>query len=1105
MAKIRSYLANLRFDKKLKESAVASYLSNPRLVILIIFMIVLVGIASLLSLPRVLNPEVKIPIVLVSTILTGGAPKDIESLVSAPIEDAVTGVADVKKVTSSSRNSFSLVQIEFNSGVDPDKARSDVQSAVDSVNTLPPEVQLPKVQKLDFQNQPVWTFVVTGSKGAGSIEQFSKVLQTRLRDLAKVKEATISGLPDQEIQILLRPEAFSSYKINPLQITQIITAALGSFPAGSVRTDNSSFALSIDQDVTTVDDIRNLRLLVNGTSVVLSDIATISQRSKPDQVASLYATAKTPINSAVSFSVFKTAGSNITDAANDAATEAQKTVAEYNNEFKISTVLNTADEINKQFYDLIRDFSLTVILVFITLYVFVGIRQAIVTLLSAPVTFFITFIVMRIMGISLSFIAIFSLLLSLGLLVDDTVVVISAVSQYFRTGKFKPHEAGLLVWRDFIVVIFTTTITTVWAFLPLLLSSGIIGEFIKSIPIVVSTTLLASFFVAMFVILPVLIMILEGYIPNRMKIFLKISLGVVVFGALFVLLPKNFLFPLEIISAAVFFFVLWRVRFLLLAYIPKGKKVSTRESRYEVEHGLIHFDKISHKYKIIMHKILVSSVFRKRTIVMVVIFSIFSYLLLPLGLIRNEFFPKSDNNYIYVSLELPQGTNTEVTVGEAKNVLNQLKNTPGVSFVTADIGRGFSEQAFGAGSAGNNSVLFSLALLPKEKRKDSPTIAADLRHNFAAYQKGNIQVVEISGGPPAGADVQIKLFGENLSVLDANANKVMEYLKKQPGAENIDKSIKPGTSKLVFVPDKDKLLQVGVSPDTLGFWLRLFASGFKANGIKLENEVSTDKEDITIRMSSSTEFAESINSIQIPTQNGNIPLVSLGRITVVPNPTLITREDGKRTISVTASVGKGYSVSTINGNLVKYANSGLALPTGYTWTTGGINEENQNSVNSILQAMLLSFLLIVVTMVIQFSSFRRALIVMLVIPLSISGVFIIFALTQTPLSFPALIGVLALFGIVVKNSILVVDKIVQNQKAGMGYVDSIVDATGTRLEPIALTTFATIAGLVPITLSNPLWRGLGGAIIAGLIFSGTIMLFFIPVVYFYLFRPKDIK
>lgn len=1111
MKKVKSYLSNLRFDSRLKDHFITKYLANPRLIILIIFMIVVLGVSSFLSLPRVLNPEIKIPIVLVTAALPGAGPEDVESLVTVPIEDAVNGVADVKTITSSSQNSVSVVSIEFNSGVDPDKARTDVQSAVDGINTLPTEVQTPNIQKLDFQNQPVWTFIVTGSKNAGSLEQFAKVLQQRLKDLPKVKDVTISGLPEQEVQILIKPEAIANYKINPQQITGIISSSLGSYPAGSVRTDNSSFTLSIDQSVVTIDDLRNLRINLNGNIVMLSDIALISERSKPDQVASIYADKNSEDKPAITFNVFKTASANITDAASDAEKEVEKTTEEYHNVFRVSSVVDAAEEINIQFEELIRDFTITIVLVFLTLFVFVGIRQAFVALLSSPLTFLVTFTVMRMTDSSLSFIAIFSLLLSLGLLVDDTVVVISAMTTYFRTRRFTPLQAGALVFRDFLVVIFTTTITTVWAFLPMLLSTGIIGEFIKSIPIVVSTTLIASFFVAMFIILPVLIIILEGNIPQRVKIFLKVISILILIGIFIAVLPKGPLFPIELLAAAVFLWVTARIRrkstdTLIRAFNSRRQKAKIGSGEeIASHHGLIDFDIVANKYKKIMNKILISRTLRRRTIAMVIIFSIFSYLLFPLGLVKNEFFPKSDTNYMYVTLELPSGTNTETAQKEAKKLINDFRKTEGVSFVSADIGQSFSQESFGAAQSGSNNILFSFVLLPKGERESSLNISEKIRDKYRDYQNGNLQVIDVSGGPPAGADVQIKLFGENLQQLDNYANATMDYLEDQPGLTNINKTIKPGTSKLVFVPDKDKMAQAGLTPDVLGFWLRLFASGFKANSIKLENEISTDKKDITIRMSAEPQYAESINSIIIPTPTGNIPLASLGKINLVPNPTLITREDGKRTISVTASVGKGFAVADANKKLEEFANNDLNLSQGYSWKTGGVNEENNNSVNSILQAMILSFLLIIVTMVVQFASFRRALIVMLVIPLSISGVFIIFALTQTPLSFPALIGVLALFGIVVKNSILVVDKILQNQRIGMDYVDSIVDAAGSRLEPIALTSFATIAGLIPITLSNPLWRGLGGAIISGLAFSGTIMLFFIPVVYFYLFKPKKIK
>jgi multidrug efflux pump subunit AcrB len=214
------------------------------------------------------------------------------------------------------------------------------------------------------------------------------------------------------------------------------------------------------------------------------------------------------------------------------------------------------------------------------------------------------------------------------------------------------------------------------------------------------------------------------------------------------------------------------------------------------------------------------------------------------------------------------------------------------------------------------------------------------------------------------------------------------------------------------------------------------------------------------------------------------------------------RENGKRRVSVTASVTGDISATEKNEDVEKFADS-LNLPEGYSWQTGGVNEENERSVQSILQAMLLSFLLILVTMVIEFGSFRQTLIALLIIPLSIPGVFYVFALTGTPLSFPALIGILALFGIVVTHAIVVIEKINDNRKHGMGLHDSLVDAAGSRLEPVLLTSLTTIVGLIPITLSNPLWRGLGGAIIAGLLFSGAIKLLFVPVVYYNWFHEKD--
>ena len=1105
MKHVSLYLQKLKFNEKLKDSLIAKYIVNLRLIILIVLGISIFGVFSYTSLPRDLYPSVDIPTVYVTTVLPGANPKDVESLVTIPLENSLNSVNNVKTISSSSQESVSSIGVELETGIDLDKAKTDIQSALDSVSDLPEDAQNPIVTKIDLQKTPIWTFALTGEEDRASLVRFAKRLQEDLKNLRTIDSVELSGVEEQEVQIIINPESVSTFNVNPQILIGAVKSALNSFPAGSVKTDNSSFALTINSQVTTLDDIRNLKINLNGQTVSISDIAEVVEISKPDQYPVFIGKTNQKVVSAVTFNVFRVKTVNIGTASKDAEKLITQKIDEQNGKFEILNIVNYAEMISDQFNDLARDMVLTIFLVAIVLFLFLGARQAFVALLATPLTFLISFIVMTLTDISLNFISIFALLLSLGLLVDDTIVVVSAVTAYYRSGKFTPFQAGLLVWKDFIVAIFTTTVTTIWAFLPILVSSGIIGEFIKPIPIVVSTTLAGSFLVAMFITLPFILFLLKPSIPKRVTVFIKVLVSILFIAGVYFIFPKNGLIIFQILALIVLIFVGFKIRKNI--YLKLGEKYKfniTKKSKAEIneymESGFLSFQRIEYYYSRFIYKILVSKNARRKIITMVIIFSVFSYLLVPLGFVKNEFFPKSNSDTLSVSVELPAGTSLKSTKEEAIKLLDNLKNTPETDYVLLNLGSGYNP--FGGGSQTQNIFNFTLVLKHKHDRSlESSDIADILRKQYSSFGKGKFSVNEESGGPPVGSDIQIKIFGQDLTALSDYATKVEDYLKTDPGVTNIDRSIKQGTSKISFVPDKEEMAKNGLTNDTTGFWLRLFATGIKVDSIKLNPDLN-ESSDITLRMQSSTPNVDDITSINIPTQNGVVPLSSLGRLSLEANPTLITREDGKRTISVTAGVKKGYTVPEVNSKLETFANDKLNLGEGYEWSTGGVNEENQNSVNSIFKAMLISILLIIITMVLQFNSFRKAIIVILVIPLSISGVFIIFGITQTALSFPALVGVLALFGIVVKNSILVMDKITANLKTGMAYAESIADAAASRLEPIALTSITAIVGLIPITLSDPLWRGLGGAIIAGLTFSGTIMLFFIPVVYYIVFKPK---
>lgn len=1104
------YFERLTFSKDLLKGPVAWYLQNIRLTILLTLTIIVVGIFAYMNLPKRLNPEVKIPIVTVVTVLPGAGPEDVESLVTIPLENKVKALDGMDTVSSISQDNVSIITTQFVSSVDRDKARDNVQSAVDSVTGLPSDAQASTVTALDFENQPVWQFSLTTTEDVGTLQRFAKQLQDALEDEPKIDSVTIRGLEEQEIVIEADPEKVTSYGINPLALSQSLRSGLSAVPAGSLETANNTFAFTVSPSIESIEDIRNMRIQTGDSVIKLGDIATVVERSKNNQNPAFIATADKESARTITFSVFKPLNATITDSAEAAEAIVEEIVAPYKPRFSVITISNAAEDINEQFSELVGEFRSTIILVFIALLLFLGLKQAVISSFTVPLTFLSAFALMSVFGMSINFLTLFAFLLALGLLVDDTIVVISAMTTYHKTGKFTPLETGLLVWKDTIVPIWSTTLTTIWSFIPLLLATGIIGEFIKPIPIVVTVTMISSTAIAVLITLPIMMHILKPAFAKRIIVLFKVCLFLLLIGVLVAALVSNpLLIPVLLLFICITF-VFFRVRPSLsmeakrIVYrVPNYREVKQRYHSI-VNSGIISLDGLAHAYQRLIQRIIRNKSARRNVVIAIVLYAIVGFLLLPTGFVKNEFFPKTDSERVYIQLTFPSGTARETVVEESLGIAQDIRSLEEVAFVTTEIGTGGSFDFGGSGDSANQSLL-TLDLVAESKRTiQSFELAEELRKTYAQFTEAELSVLEQSGGPPAGADLQIELSGDNLSELNTYAEKVMAYLSEQTGVINPNKSIKQGTSALVFVPDLDKVSQAGLSVDAVGLWSRILGAGFTLPEVNFE-EGSTEKTPVRFTFTAGNSSPEDLGRLMIQTPSGSVPLLSLGEIILRNNPTAITRTNSNRTITVTAALRPGYSATEKGQALEQFADTELGLSSGYAWKTGGVNEENQKSVQSILQAMGLAFLLILVTMVIQFKSFRQAAIVLLVIPLAVSSVFYVFALTGTPLSFPAIIGVLSLFGIVVTNSMFIVDKINLNKKEGMTFDDAVSDAGASRLEPIVLTKLTTVLGLLPITLSNPLWRGLGGAIISGLLVSSTIMLLFIPVVYYQLFKGESTK
>jgi multidrug efflux pump len=1096
-----SYFERLTFDAKLKGDAIWNYISNMRIVTLSVIAILFLGIVSYLSIPRRLNPEIKISIVTVVTVLPGASPADVESLVTIPLETGLQNIAGIDVLSSSSQSNVSAITMQFLSTITQDKARADVQSVVDGISTLPKDALTPTVKALDFEDEPIWTFALSGPD-LPSLMHGADILKKNLENTPKVDRVILNGFETQEIAVVIKPEAIRQYGINPALLSSAVKSSIISYPAGSVTTGEHEFALTIDPQITSIEDIRSLKLKFGTASVSLGDIARVQEQSSKNQKASYIASKSENMKRVVTFRIHKSTSANIDEAALAVHKMVDSTLAAFGPNFNVTTVTDAAKEIDDQFFDLLGEFRSTIILVFACLFIFLGLRQAVIASITVPLTFLAAFVFMRYIGMSINFLSMFAFLLALGLLVDDTIVVVSAMTTYYKTKKFTPLQTGRIVWRDTIVPIWSTTITTIWSFVPLLLATGIIGSFIKPIPVVVTVTMISSTAIAVLITLPFMIVILKPEIAPRVILLGKI-IGIGLLSVVILSLFKtNPLFPIIVLVyiAAFFIFTLlrpWIVRKLpaVLSHVPYHKEFAMFGAK-TMDHGLLDIEILAKKYHWLISKILASKKARKFIVIGIVFYAIWAFALLPMGYVKNEFFPKDDQDTIYLNLELPAGSTTIATSDHTQELVNKVRSIPEISFVTADAGINVG----GRGSSGGDA-LSGLTLHLKSKKERSRTsiqIASDLRQQFAHYSAGTVTVVELSGGPPAGSDLQMKLLGDDLGQLNAYADTIASHLSQTAGVSDVSKSIKSGTSKLVFVPDQAKMQQYGVTVDTLGLWLRSFASGFTLSDAKFDTSVR-NKKDIIFSFDDGMQSPETIGTIMIATNQGNVPLLSLGTMMLKNNPTVITRESGKRTISVSAAVKAGFNTAQINSELEKYVDS-LHMKDGYSWKTGGVNDENRKSVQSILQAMVLAFILILVTMVIQFQSYRQALLVLLVIPLAVSSVFFVFALTGIPLSFPALIGVLSLFGIVVTNSMFIVDKINMNIRQGMPFSEAIADAGASRMEPIILTKLCTVLGLLPITFSNALWQGLGGAIISGLLIASSIMLLFIPVVYYEWFK-----
>jgi HAE1 family hydrophobic/amphiphilic exporter-1 len=1123
------YLERLTFRPELRKMWLNFFVKNFRVVILLILCITAWGLYSFFTLPREANPEVKIPIAVVTTLYPGASPSDVEEFVTKKIETELAGLKGLKTLTSNSYNSLSSITVEFDANQDIQESIRNLRDKVSDAKTkISTDAEDPVVTEISLDDTPIWAISITGPYDGFTLRRYAEDIQSELEKIPGVREIQISGGDEREYEIAYYPDKLAFYGITVQQANQAVIGANLAIPAGNFDQGALTYPIRSDARSTDVKGIAAIPVshTDQGGVVYLRDIANVRETAVKKTTYSRLSVAGSEPRNSVSLSLVKRQGASVLDTVSTAKATVDREMKSLPPGIAYNVSLDMAAEIRKSFDQLSHDFMITVLLVAGILFLIVGLKEAFVAGLAIPLVFFVSFGALKLFGITLNFLSLFSLILALGLLVDDAIVVVSATKQYLNTGKFTPEEAVLLVLNDFKWVLTTTTLATVWAFLPLLFSTGIVGQYLRSIPITVSITLIASLAIALMVNHP-LAAILERVRLTK-RFFYLVELALIAFAGWMFYMGGWIQYALGAIAVAV---EIW----LIVWYERSGKRVTMENAELmerewqsddlikaklaaqgsrehenftsRLIHGLIHFNMFLPIYERFLRHYILDRKRRRRVIAVVVVLFIASVALVATGVVRNEFFPVSDQDYVYIDMKTPVGTNLNETDAHVREVEKFLvaQAYPDITSFTTTIGRASpnSGNFGGAGTGSSNLASITITLKDKEERSMPSYVLSDKMR--ADIEDAHIQGIQTDvsvqrGGPPAGAAFEAHISGDDFDALNRIVNDLRPRLAAIPGVVNVNVSLKDSVPEYTFRLDPKKLEENNLSAAMVGTVLRTAVSGTELMKIiRDEKEVKL----VATFDEASIPDLTAIQNLQIGNTRGQpVYLRDVATIELEPSVDVITRIDQKRTILLSAAADSSTNGPAILAQFQKSI-SGYSLPTGYNITYGGENEQNAESLASVVRAMIIALVLIVATLVIQFNSFRKALIVLVPIPLALIGVFVGMAVFDVSLGLPGLIGILALFGIVVKNAIILVDKININIRFGIPFEEAVVDAGKARLEAIFITSICTIFGILPVTLSDEFWRALGSAVIFGLTLSSFLTLFIVPA--FYLMFVKDRK
>ncbi|MDP8298833.1 MAG: efflux RND transporter permease subunit [Candidatus Tantalella remota] len=1012
--------------------------NNSLFVNLISVILLIIGLIVVMGTNREVFPNVAFDMVSITAVYPGATPEDIEKLITVPIEKEIKEVDGIKEVNSTSATSTSLIYVK----IDPDESNKqkvirDVQSAVDRVKDLPKDIlEDPVVTEVTSKHYPIIEVSLSGSVGEHKLRDYSDALEDDLEDIKGVAKIQKSGYRDREMQILVDPKKLHDYYVSVDEVERALAERNVSIPAGKIDTATTEYSIRTTGEFESVEEVENVIIRANDSGNWLR-IKDIAtvEDTFKDEDIINRTLGTRSINLIV---MKKESGDAISMVAN-----VRKTCDEFlkkiPDDIKISFVNDYSFFAKRRLNVLRNNAWVGMVLVIAAMLVFLQKRVALLTVLGIPIAFLATFIVMSMMGLTVNLITMFGLVIVLGMLVDDGIIVAENVYRYMEEGM-PPREAAVKGTEEVMGAVCSAVLTTIAAFSPLLFMTGIIGKFIWGIPAVVITALVASLGEALIIL------------PSHLADFVKIKTDAA--GK-----------PIG-----------------LSRDMPWFKKLIAFYTRMVTR-------AIRHKYRVVLG-----------TLGVLVLCTVLAGTVMKFVL-----FPAAGINYFFIRGEAPIGTPLEKTselIAPFEDIVAQMSSEELDTYVT-NVGKIEEDRQDPFSGQASNLVQITVYLTQAQDRKrDVEEIVADLREKTKDIEGfDDLRFDTPEAGPPVGKPVEAKIRGEDFETLDVIAAEYMEYMKIIDGTEDVTWDHKPGKEEIRVKVDHTKATMAGLS---IGQIAKTIRGVFKGNiATKIKPIKAEEETDVTVRFANAKQTSDLsiFDDIEVANRFGNlIPLKKVATIEKVPGMTTIHHLDGKRVVTVSSNVDtKKVTSLKVNSLLsAKFKNISDRY-IGYSVKYGGEQEETLDSLKSLLQAFFFAFLVVYLILSSFFKSLIQPFVVMVAIPFGMIGVIFAFLMHGVPFSFMAIMGVVGLNGIVVNDSIVLVDFINKLRRSGMGRAESIVKAGQMRIRPVLLTTITTVGGLSTVAYGiggrDPFLVPMALSLCWGLLFATVLTLIVIPCIY----------